>query len=73
MTGSRSGGKKVFIYRDGLAEPVAVTTGIRNEREVQITSGLDEGDLVIISGILQLQPGLEVELDETAAAGVEVQ
>jgi membrane fusion protein (multidrug efflux system) len=67
------GGKKVFIYRDGLAEPVAVTTGIRNEREVQITSGLDEGDLVIISGILQLQPGLEVELDETAAAGVEVQ
>lgn len=67
------GGKKVFIYRDGLAEPVAVTTGIRNEREVQITGGLDEGDLVIISGILQLQPGLEVELDETAAAGVEVQ
>ena len=64
------GGKKVFVVRDGLAEPRTVTTGIRNEREVQITSGLDEGDLVIISGILQLQPGLEVELEETTAEGV---
>ena len=52
------GGKKVFVYRDGTAEPIPVTTGIRNEHEVQITSGLAVGDLVIISGILQLQPGL---------------
>jgi len=67
------GGKKVFVYRDGLAEPRSVTTGIRNEREVQITGGLDEGDLVIISGILQLQPGLEVELEEPTTDGVEAQ
>jgi membrane fusion protein (multidrug efflux system) len=65
------GGKKVFVYREGLAEPRSVTTGIRNEREVQITDGLTEGDLVIISGILRLQPGLEVELDEPATQGVE--
>ena len=67
------GGKKVFVYRDGLAEPMTVTTGIRNESEVQITSGLNEGDLVIISGILQLQPGLAVDLDEAAVEGVEAQ
>jgi membrane fusion protein (multidrug efflux system) len=65
------GGKKVFVYREGLAEPRSVTTGIRNEREVQITDGLTEGDLVIISGILRLQPGLEVELDEPATQDVE--
>ncbi len=67
------GGKKVYVYRGGLAKAVSITTGIRNEREVEITDGLAEGDLVIISGILQLQPGITVELDETAAAGVEVQ
>jgi membrane fusion protein (multidrug efflux system) len=67
------GGKKVFVYRDGRAEPRSVTTGIRTEREVQITSGLDDGDLVIISGILQLQPGLEVELENPTVEGVEAQ
>jgi len=60
------GGKKVYVYRDGVAEAVPVTTGIRNERDVQITSGLTEGDLVITSGILQLQPGLDVEIEESA-------
>ena len=65
------GGKKVFVFRDGRAEPRPVTTGIRNDSEVQVTSGLDAGDLVITSGILQLQPGLEVELDESTARGTE--
>jgi membrane fusion protein (multidrug efflux system) len=47
---------------------VSVTTGIRNEREVEITSGLSAGDRVITTGILQLQPGLEVELADDADA-----
>jgi membrane fusion protein (multidrug efflux system) len=61
------GGKKVFIYDDGTAQPRTVETGIRTENEVQITSGLTEGDLVIISGILQLRPGLEVEIEDSTA------
>ena len=61
------GGKKVFIYDDGTAQPRTVETGIRTENEVQITSGLMDGDLVIISGILQLRPGLEVEIEDSAA------
>lgn len=65
------GGKKVFVYDDGRAVPRTVTTGIRNDRAVEITSGLEEGDLVITTGILQLQPGLEVELDDSAANGAE--
>ncbi len=60
------GGKKVFVFEDGRARPRAVETGIRTENEVEITSGLDEGDLVITSGVLQLQPGLEVELAGSA-------
>ena len=61
------GGKKVFVYDNGTAEPRTVETGIRTESAVQITSGLLEGDLVITSGILQLQPGLAVDLEEPVA------
>jgi len=61
------GGKKVYVFADGTAEPRKVEAGIRTEDTVQITSGLSEGDLVIISGILQLQPGLEVEIEEPPA------
>jgi len=58
------GGKRVFVYENGTAESRAVETGIRTESVVQIVSGLAEGDLVITSGILQLRPGLEVEIEE---------
>jgi len=59
------GGKKVYVFIDGRAEARPVTTGIRSDRDVQITDGLEEGDLVITSAILQLQPGLEVELESS--------
>jgi len=61
------GGKKVFVYDNGTAKPRTVETGIRTESAVQITSGLNEGDLVITSGILQLRPGLSVDLEEPVA------
>jgi membrane fusion protein (multidrug efflux system) len=66
------GGKKVYLYEDGTAQPRSVKTGIRSETEVQITSGLAEGDLVITTGLLQLQPGAEVEIeaDEAEAGSV---
>jgi membrane fusion protein (multidrug efflux system) len=62
------GGKKVFVFEGGAAQPRTVETGIRSESAVQITSGLADGDIVIISGILQLQPGLAVEIEEIPAA-----
>ncbi len=62
------GGKKVFVYEGGRAQPRAVETGIRTESAIQITSGVGEGDLVITSGLFLLQPGLEVQLEEPVAA-----
>jgi membrane fusion protein (multidrug efflux system) len=61
------GGKKVFVFEDGAAQPRTVESGIRSESAVEITSGLAEGDLVIITGLLQLQPGLAVEIEEAPA------
>ena len=63
------GGKKVFVYEDGFAEARPVETGIRSDTEVQITSGLAAGDLVITTGLLQLQPGLEVEIESAEEDG----
>lgn len=55
---------KVFCYRSGKAMPVDVVAGIRTAGEVQILSGLQEGDTIITSGTLQLRMGLPVTLDE---------
>jgi membrane fusion protein (multidrug efflux system) len=57
------GGKKVFVYEDGSAQPRSVETGIRSDTEVEVTRGLVEGDLVITTGLLQLQPGVAVEVE----------
>lgn len=53
---------KVFVYRDGKAEPVEVVTGLRTESEVQILKGLNEGDTILTSGTLQLRKGSIVEI-----------
>ncbi|MBK8491445.1 MAG: efflux RND transporter periplasmic adaptor subunit [Saprospirales bacterium] len=56
------GGKKLFLYRNGQAVGVPVITGIRQDRAIQIVDGLQPGDTVITSGILQLRPGMPVSI-----------
>ncbi|MBW8685733.1 efflux RND transporter periplasmic adaptor subunit [Chitinophaga rhizophila] len=50
--------KKVAIADSGKAKFVVVETGIRDASNVQIISGLNVGDTVITSGIMQLKPGM---------------
>ena len=38
----------VQVYRDGMKEEADVVTGISNATEIEITSGLEAGDMVII-------------------------
>lgn len=56
-------GEKVFIYNNGRAKEVRVSTGLRTESHVQIRSGLQFGDTLLTSAILQLREGLRVQLD----------
>ncbi len=54
----------VYLYKGGKAQPVEVTTGsIRTDAEVEIIKGLQVGDTLITSGIMQLRTGLPVILD----------
>lgn len=55
---------KVFLYKNGKAQPVTITKGIRNEERVQILKGLTPGDTILTSGTMQLRTGLNVSLDE---------
>ncbi|MFI5252376.1 MAG: efflux RND transporter periplasmic adaptor subunit [Bacteroidota bacterium] len=55
-------GQTVLIRRNGIVASVQVQTGIRTPSLVQITNGLAAGDTVITTGILQLRPGMPVNV-----------
>jgi membrane fusion protein (multidrug efflux system) len=59
------GGHSMFVSRNGVADRVRVTTGVRTETRVQITDGLVPGDTVLTTGILQLRENLPVRLSFT--------
>ncbi len=56
-------GEKVFIYKNGKAEQVRVVTGLRTESHIQIKEGLNFGDTLLTTAMLQLRQGLPVQLD----------
>ncbi len=56
-------GEKVFVLSHGKAQERKVTTGLRTESHIQIKAGLDFGDTLLTTAILQLRNDLPVELD----------
>jgi len=56
-------GEKVFIFKNGKAQSVKVNTGLRTASQIQIVEGLQFGDTLITSGIMQLRQDLPVVLD----------
>ncbi len=55
-------GKKVIVYRSGVATFTDVTTGIRDSSLVQIITGLKAGDTIITTGLMSLKPDAKVEM-----------
>jgi len=53
-------GKKVIVYRSGIAKFTDVTTGIRDSATVQITSGLQAGDTIVTTGLLSTRPDAKI-------------
>ena len=52
-----------YLYSGGKAKQVELIKGIRSESEIQILEGLNPGDTLIVSGIMQLRDGLPVVLN----------
>ena len=55
-------GERVFVFKNGIAVPTKVESGIRTESEVQITNGINVGDSIITSGIMQMRPRAKVRV-----------
>ncbi len=55
-------GEKVFVCRNGRAVTQLILTGIRTEREVEVTEGLNPGDTLITTGLLQLREDVAVKI-----------
>jgi membrane fusion protein (multidrug efflux system) len=53
-------GKKVFIVKNGKAQEVMVTTGLRTDKKIQVIEGLNVGDSLITSGIIAIKPNTSV-------------
>jgi membrane fusion protein (multidrug efflux system) len=52
-----------YIYKDGKARQVTLTKGLRTASKVQIIKGLQPGDTLITSGIMQLRDGMPVIIE----------
>ena len=53
-------GNSVFLLKNGKASLRHVTTGIRTDKEIQITSGLEANDTLIVTGLMQIRDGMSV-------------
>ena len=54
-------GQSVLIVKNGHASLQLVKTGIRSEKETQITEGIMPGDSVIVTGLLTVRDGMPVK------------
>lgn len=52
--------KVVAVVKGGKAEMVPVKLGVRTNDRVEVISGLEAGDTVLITGIMQVKPGMPV-------------
>lgn len=53
---------QVMLVKNGLAKLVEVGTGMRQSGNVEITSGINPGDTVIVTGVLFARPGTPVTI-----------
>ncbi|GHT33371.1 MexH family multidrug efflux RND transporter periplasmic adaptor subunit [Bacteroidia bacterium] len=53
----------VYLFKGGEAQPIEITAGLRTESQVQVLSGLNVGDTVITTGVMQLRTGMTVTID----------
>ena len=56
-------GKKVFIVKNGKAKEMMIETSTRTDTEVLVTSGLQNGDTVLTTGVLSLKNGMPVKVE----------
>lgn len=54
----------VYVYRGGVAQPVELTLGLRTESRLQVLQGVEKGDTVITTAVMQLRTGVPVKIEK---------
>lgn len=55
--------KRIWIARNGRADLIPITTGLRKAAEIEVLSGLNQGDTILITGLMQLRQGLPLNVN----------
>lgn len=55
-------GKKVMVVKNGVALSQPVTTGVRRHADIEITGGLNPGDTLLTSALMQLRDSMVVNV-----------
>src|SRR5438128_1427805 len=58
----------VWIVRDGMAKRATIVRGREVEAGVEVTQGVEDGDVVIIAAAVALKDGLRVRADQSGSA-----
>ena len=58
----KGGERLVFIEKDGVAQSRTVSIGVIEGDRVQITSGLEAGDHLIVKGHTEVEDGIKVSV-----------
>ena len=53
-------GKKLVVFKGGIATFVEVTTGVRDSANVQILSGINAGDTIVTTGLMSVKPNAKI-------------
>jgi membrane fusion protein (multidrug efflux system) len=54
-------GKLIWIIREGKAKSIIVKTGVRTIDKIEILDGINQGDSIITTGLMQVRPGSPVK------------
>jgi membrane fusion protein (multidrug efflux system) len=52
-----------YVYQGGTAREVEIITGMRTASSVEVVSGLNMGDTLLTTGVMQLRTGMPVVID----------
>jgi RND family efflux transporter MFP subunit len=58
---ARNGEKFVWLVREGKAESVIIAVGETQGADIEVISGLNEGDQVVVDGAARLHKGMRVK------------
>ena len=57
-------GSKKFVYKiieNNMIKKTEVETGVRNKGNLEILSGLNEGDKIVAEGLTKVRPGMKIK------------